>query len=231
MCAFVKAKGCVSAFTPVFVCVCVSVCVLYVQTEEGQYMFFPANDCPWHTHKRISTHLTGCICGQCRRELCVCVCVFVCVCVCVHACVCARASARELLCSCVLRINNAIQPHHESAREADTDRTQRTCAQTKTPRNSDSPSTRRATRVRQTVWAKTVTPDLNHCTCRGLLGGGGGWGLLSQHLSSYRSNSKWNSWLVSPGCNNESPGQANWEAETAAGCPLGDWKHKSSSSA
>lgn len=44
-------------------------------------MFFPASDCPWHTRKRISTHLTACICVCAVDEICICVCVCVYVCV------------------------------------------------------------------------------------------------------------------------------------------------------
>lgn len=59
-----------------------------VCTEEGPCMFLPASDCPWHTHKRISTHLTACICAcvQCRRDsdLCECAHVGECACACIH---------------------------------------------------------------------------------------------------------------------------------------------------
>lgn len=77
MCAFIKAQGRV-----LYAYMCVTVCLFSLRTEEGPCMFSPASDCPWHTHKRISTHLTACIC--------------VCVCVCsadeVHVCVSTRTS-------------------------------------------------------------------------------------------------------------------------------------------
>lgn len=88
--------------------------VFPLRTDEGPCVFFPASDCPWHIHKRISTHLTACICAY-RVD----------VYVCVHAYVCVH------LCSCFLRINNAIQPYYESTEQTDTDWMQRTRSQTK----------------------------------------------------------------------------------------------------
>lgn len=78
---------------------------------------------------------------------------------------------------------------------------------------SESTYTHRTTQVRQSFWAKMATLDLNQSIWRALWEReGGGDSPRSRHLSSYRSNSKWNSWLASPGCNNELSGKAHWEA-------------------
>lgn len=84
MLVFIKAQGCMH----VYVYVCVSVCLFYLHSEEGPCMFFPARDCPWHAHKRMSTHLTACICVcvQCTRDsrLCECMHSGECECACIH---------------------------------------------------------------------------------------------------------------------------------------------------
>lgn len=177
--------------------VCVCVCVFSLRTDDGPCVFFPASDCPWHIHKRISTHLTACI-SVYRIDMCLCV----------HAYVCVH------LCSCVPRINNAIQPYYESTEQTDTDWMQRTRSQTKHAQNSVSESTYacRITRVNQSFWAKMATPDLNYSMRSVLWEGGAGHQLHSQHLSSYLSNGKWNSLLASTGCSIESPGKPYWEA-------------------
>lgn len=189
--------------------ICVCVCIFCMHRGGVMHVLL----CQWLplTYTQENKHTPDCL------HLCVSVCVWVCV----H------------LCSCFLRINNAIQPYYESAEQTDTDCTVRTHSQTKHKRNSVAESTyartwHKCVRLFGPRWRclTSIAPYGEHCGEEG-----GGDSPDRQHLSSYRSNSKGSSWLASPGCNNELPGKANWEAQAAAGSPLEDWKHASSSSA
>lgn len=177
------------------ICVWLCVCFLYVQRRGHACSLLLVIALDIHTRGvQVHTWLPA----------------FVCVCVCVvqtrFMFVWAHALQTVRLCSCFLRINNAIQPYYQSAEQTDTDCAQGTRSQTKHIWNSISESsyTCRMTRVFQSFWAKMAMLDLNQSIWRALWEGG--------HLSSYRSNCNWNSWQASPGWSNESHGKAYREA-------------------
>lgn len=155
MLVFIKAQGCMHVY--VYVCVCLSVCFIYIARRGHACSFLLVIALDMHTRGWAHTWPPAFVCVCSAHE------IHDCVSACTPESASVHAYIWVSLCSCFLRINNAIQPDYESAEQTDTDCAHGTRSQIKHMWNSVSDSTFRCrmTQECQSFGAKMATLDLN----------------------------------------------------------------------